>query len=423
MWNINYIGTGKTKTTHSLIKLMKDLQKRQQILINLITRVGGKNNVQKWTDELLQIDWKLAEIEVNKMVYTYKGYSIIQSGDDAGLHFNGKKINSNFVSIYSIDGFVELLDEYALNWATRLQAEGKDPVKPNLKPTEDELASYANKKAYQQSLEASFLNDEWKLFWREEFIAQTGIETEYIPVYKHTAGKFPERYNTEKLQITDKENADRWLKEIITLREIEALNNHRFNLFVDHHFFGGIFAAAKDEYSYSTWCAMEDVINENDYYSTKPEVVKAKAYLAKYKEQGKADSRAEFELQQAACDATLERNYEVVITTLLSIPGMKPEYLEERRFGVYLLGGDRGKNYGYADYRDSDRYCYNHVDLWHETHEPEDVKAVTREMLANASYYYEARQQDKFKDKYEAYKKAQGNKPVKPFQKWLKTVA
>ena len=97
--------------------------------------------------------------------------------------------------------------------------------------------------------------------------------------------------------------------------------------------------------------------------------------------------------------------------------------MERRRFGVYLLGGDRGKGYGYADYRDDNRYCYNHVDLWHESRDPSDVKEATKEMVSNASYYYEARQQDKYKDKYEAYKKAQGNKPVKPFQKWLKTVA
>ena len=395
------------------------LQQRQQVLINLITRVGGRQNVQKWTDELLKIDVKLE----SKMIYTYKGYSVVQSGDGAGLHFDGKKINSEFVAIYSIDGFVELLDEYGLNWCVRLRAEEKDAIKPSLDPTADELLMYANKKANQEALEASFLNGEWKLFWREVFIAQTGTATEYIPVYKHTGGKFPERYNVEKLQITDKENADRWLKEIITLREIEALNNQRFNLFIDHHFFGGIFSRSKDEYSYSTWCAMEDVIYENDYYSTKPEVVKAKAYLAKYKKQGRADNLTEREAKEAASSAVLERNYEAVITTLLSIPGMKPEYLEKRRYGVYLLGGDRGKGYGYADYRDDKRYCYNHVDLWHESHKPEDVKEATKEMVSNASYYYEARQQDKYKDKYEAYKKAQGNKPVKPFQKWLKTVA
>ena len=38
---------------------MKDLQKRQQTLIALITRVGGRQNIQKWMDEILRIDTKL----------------------------------------------------------------------------------------------------------------------------------------------------------------------------------------------------------------------------------------------------------------------------------------------------------------------------------------------------------------------------
>lgn len=45
---------------------MKDLLKRQKTLINLITRVGGQKNIQKWMDELLKIDWKL-ETKVRKM--------------------------------------------------------------------------------------------------------------------------------------------------------------------------------------------------------------------------------------------------------------------------------------------------------------------------------------------------------------------
>ena len=403
---------------------MKDLQARQQTLINLITRVGGKNNIQKWMDELLKIDWKLAETTngKNKMVYTYKGYSIIESGDDAGLHFNGKKINTKSVSIYSIDGFVELLDEHGLNWCVRLQAEGKDPVKPNLKPTAVELATYADKKANQEALEASFANNEWKLCWREEFVAQTGTATEHIPVYKHTEGKFPERYNVQNLQITDKENADTWLKETIAMREIESLNNQRFNLFIDHHFFGGIFAAAKDEYSYSTWCAMEDIVNENDYYSRKTEVVKAKAYLKKYEKQGRADSRAEFELQQAARDAVKAKNREVVMTALLGIPGMKPEYLKEAGGSIYLVGGDKGRKYGRYDYQDDNRNCYLNIDLWHKNRDLEDLKEVTPQMISNAADCFTNKQKDKFKDDYQAYKKAQGNKPCKSFEKWLQTV-
>ena len=43
------------------------LEKQQQVLINLITRVGGKQNIQKWMDELLKIDVKL-----EKMSYLYR---------------------------------------------------------------------------------------------------------------------------------------------------------------------------------------------------------------------------------------------------------------------------------------------------------------------------------------------------------------
>ena len=406
----------KQKTTHTLVKLMKDLQARQQTLINLITRVGGRQNIQKWMDELLKIDWKLAETTKgkNKMVYTYtyKGYSIIESGDDAGLHFNGKKVNSKFVSIYSIDGFVELIDEHGLNWATRLRAEGKDPVKPNLKPTAVELATYADKKSYQKALEASFANNEWKVFWREEFVAQTGTATEHIPVYKHTENKFPERYNVQNLQITDKENAETWLRETMDMKEIESLNNQRFNLFIDHHFFGGIFAAAKDEYSYSTWCAMEDIVNENDYYSRKPEVVKAKAYLKKYEKQGRADSRAEFEEQCRKREEIRQATRSKVVAKLMQIPGMKFEYLSDERGGVTLVGGDRQII--------CQNVRYSSIEIWEAGKSVDFTKEITSEMVNNAALYY---REVKAKDDYQAYKKAQGNKPCKSFEKWLQTVA
>lgn len=45
------------------------LVRRQQVLINLITRVGGRNNIQKWMDELLQIDVKLEKIEKENTMF------------------------------------------------------------------------------------------------------------------------------------------------------------------------------------------------------------------------------------------------------------------------------------------------------------------------------------------------------------------
>lgn len=51
---------------------MKDLQARQQTLINLITRVGGRQNIQKWMDELLKIDVQLEKAGDKKVVYEFK---------------------------------------------------------------------------------------------------------------------------------------------------------------------------------------------------------------------------------------------------------------------------------------------------------------------------------------------------------------
>ncbi|MFM6077348.1 MAG: hypothetical protein ACKPCI_02330, partial [Dolichospermum sp.] len=42
---------------------MDKLKKRQQVLISLITRVGGRKNIQKWMDELLTIDSMIESID------------------------------------------------------------------------------------------------------------------------------------------------------------------------------------------------------------------------------------------------------------------------------------------------------------------------------------------------------------------------
>ncbi|MFM6882011.1 MAG: hypothetical protein ACKPKK_15400, partial [Dolichospermum sp.] len=42
---------------------MDKLKKRQKLLINLITCVGGRKNIQKWMDELLTIDSMIESID------------------------------------------------------------------------------------------------------------------------------------------------------------------------------------------------------------------------------------------------------------------------------------------------------------------------------------------------------------------------
>jgi hypothetical protein len=43
---------------------LQQLKTRQQTLLNLIAKVGGKNNIRKWVDELISVEAKIEELEV-----------------------------------------------------------------------------------------------------------------------------------------------------------------------------------------------------------------------------------------------------------------------------------------------------------------------------------------------------------------------
>ncbi|MFM5962475.1 MAG: hypothetical protein ACKOQ2_35895, partial [Dolichospermum sp.] len=43
---------------------MDKLKKRHHVLISLITRVGGRKNIQKWMDKLLTIDSMIESIDI-----------------------------------------------------------------------------------------------------------------------------------------------------------------------------------------------------------------------------------------------------------------------------------------------------------------------------------------------------------------------
>ncbi|MFM6132865.1 MAG: hypothetical protein ACKPCP_01610 [Sphaerospermopsis kisseleviana] len=87
---------------------MKNLRARQQVLINLITRVGGRNNTQKWVDELLKIDWELAaETKENKM------FKI----NVTELHITIQEKLAKLLDGKLSKGFIETgLDPESLNW-------------------------------------------------------------------------------------------------------------------------------------------------------------------------------------------------------------------------------------------------------------------------------------------------------------------
>jgi hypothetical protein len=83
---------------------MKDLQARQQTLINLITRVGGRQNIQKWMDELLKIDVKLEILEikeVSKMETFTIGQKIVHPtwGEGEVFALMGKLVSAKFPGV------------------------------------------------------------------------------------------------------------------------------------------------------------------------------------------------------------------------------------------------------------------------------------------------------------------------------------
>ena len=49
---------------HRSTQALQQLKDRQQTLLNLISNVGGKNNIRKWVDELMVIEAKIEELAV-----------------------------------------------------------------------------------------------------------------------------------------------------------------------------------------------------------------------------------------------------------------------------------------------------------------------------------------------------------------------
>lgn len=82
--------------------MTEKLVRRQQTLINLITRVGGKNNIQKWMDELLKIDVKLEKIEKEEQKMEFKvGQKVIHPawGEGEVFAIMGKLVSAKFPGV------------------------------------------------------------------------------------------------------------------------------------------------------------------------------------------------------------------------------------------------------------------------------------------------------------------------------------
>ena len=181
---------------------MKDLQARQQTLINLITRVGGKQNIQKWMDEVLKIDWKLAETtkEENRMT-TYKNYELVEIGSDRepGVYKDG--------NILTEGTHFEVQNSYDSEGVILLNQEGNEfPFNIKLPAlTAAQKTEYKTRLETQKAIEASITAGEWKEIFQEVFVAQTGTATKIISFWRHPV--YSER---EQLKVFGIEIADNW---------------------------------------------------------------------------------------------------------------------------------------------------------------------------------------------------------------------
>jgi hypothetical protein len=118
---------------------MKDLQARQQTLINLITRVGGRQNIQKWMDELLKIDVKLEIKEVSKMETFTIGQKIVHPtwGEGEVFAIMGKLVSAKFPGVGT--KLVHDTSKLAVVNATQVKPANKEVVatkKPQTKKLE-----------------------------------------------------------------------------------------------------------------------------------------------------------------------------------------------------------------------------------------------------------------------------------------------
>jgi hypothetical protein len=180
---------------------MKNLQARQQTLINLITRVGGKQNIQKWMDELLKIDWKLESTEVKQMETTYKGYELVEIDSDRepGVYKNG--------SLLTEGKYFEVESSYDSEGVILLDKDGKEfPFNIELPAlTAAQKTEYATRLETQKAIEFSIAAGEWKQVFQEVFVAQTGTTTKVISFWRHPV--YSER---EALKLLGVEIADNW---------------------------------------------------------------------------------------------------------------------------------------------------------------------------------------------------------------------
>lgn len=217
-----------------------DLVKRQQVLINLISRVGrGQQNIYRWVDELMEIDAQLEQQQQEKQrqeqetktmskAVTYKGYQL----NSSGVYFEGKLLPQDNWCLSKKYGVV-LLNEKDADFDPNFEL-GYDLSGITLTVAEEK--QYKNLLPLQRRVEESIKNNEWQ--YKSSSSTEQDIYGDTTTVYtrwEHPEfGVFEKTYDSQHLTVPTKYSAEYFKAVCLNVHRAAALPVLRFQAWVDY---------------------------------------------------------------------------------------------------------------------------------------------------------------------------------------------
>ena len=391
------------------------LQQRQATLINLITRVGGRQNIQKWMDELLQIDVKL-EIKGNKM---FK----INANE---LHISIQKKLAKLVNGQLNKGFIKTaLDPESFNWhELEINIYGYiDTDADRL----DECVSWEEATPIVDSLELAIKSnftslDDWHKYQTRGAWGFFGSDlSSGISYYIHELDR---KYCGQVFKATGRDKNVATYEQMDGFGFANSVDKHVYTKYEYKHSDGTIIWVTENRKTYTIFTEQEVVkkIQSLLYEHCKREKMSWQDFVSDIED--RKQKNAAFDAAEEAARKAAE----------VAIP--EPEWYQKEIYSKSLSRFWIGDDYLYFFY-------WNNKDgsVWEECDDRTrglDNRTRNRRSLGSdkevvLNYIHVLLQQreehsqrkQEREEAYEAYKKAQKAKGgiIKPFEKWLQTVA
>jgi hypothetical protein len=391
------------------------LQQRQQVLINLITRVGGRQNIQKWMDELLQID-KLETKEENKM---FK----INATD---LHISIQKKLAKLIDGKLVKGVITTsVDPDSLNWhELEINIYGYiDTDADRL----DECVSWEEATPIVDSLELAIKSnftslDDWHKYQTRGAWGFFGSDlSSGISYYIHELDR---KYCGQVFKATGRDKNFATYEQMDGFGFANSVDKHVYTKYEYKHSDGTIIWVTENRKTYTIFTEQEVVkkIQSLLYEHCKREKMSWQDFVSDIED--RKQKNAAFDAAEEAARKAAE----------VAIP--EPEWYQKEIYSKSLSRFWIGDDYLYFFY-------WNNKDgsVWEECDDRTrglDNRTRNRRSLGSdkevvLNYIHVLLQQreehsqrkQEREEAYEAYKKAQKAKGgiIKPFEKWLQTVA